>query len=1140
MTNVCIAASFVLKLPLITFNRKYMKFFKHPRGVELGYWLLKKLIIMKLIITLILALSLNTFAKTFSQTKITLSVKSIELKKVLLLIEKQSIYHFLFSDRKFQTDKKVDVDAIDEDVLIVLNRILANSGFTYYELSNHLIVITREGERTDKIKVTGKIVSEKGEPLAGASVRIKGTNIGTTTDADGIFNINVDDSAVLEISFLGYQSTELSVNGKTSFNITLQSTTASLNEVVVVGYGKQKKIDLTGSVSAVDGDKDLSWKPVGQVSEALHGVVPGLTVTQASGQPGNDFGTIRVRGIGTFNENDPLVLVDGVQYNINDVDANDIASLSVLKDAAAASIYGIRAANGVILITTKRGASAGKTKIAYSNYFGWQKPARLSKFVGAQEYMKLSNELYENSGSGAPFSDSVVAQYNNPNRDLDLYPDNYWLKKVLTGSGFQQQHSISLAGGSENIRYRFSTNYFDQKGLVENMNFQRLTVRLNTDINVTKKLNFSADLSARISDRKEPQDNGAGSAQYQFLQSTVMNPTIVDRYSDGTWGIGRGDGNPIRMQQEGGIFDYKDNLITGNFRANYELIKGLTLSGIASVNYDAIYNSKHDKALDYYNFFITPHPLLVTKGQNDIWKEYTGSWFRNFQGLAEYNKEIGDHSFKLLGGASNLSTRYDDLTGYRKSLPNGELEQINPGSADGQTTSGTANEYDLISYFGRFNYSYKDKYLFEANIRRDGSSRFPEGQKWGTFPSFSAGWRISSEEFMRKINFFQDLKVRGSWGKLGNDNTIDKNGTIIYYPYQSTYSFNNSYPFGGSLNTAVSLTAYPSSSLTWETTTMTDFGIDMTILAHKLDVSFDYYIKNTDDILFLLPIPETVGLPPSQQNALSMQNKGWELALNYHGKAGRDFKYNIGVNLSDVTNKVTDMKGADFISTDNNNLTSAYKVGLPIGAFYGYQAQGIFKTQADVDAHATQPGGTGPGDLIYMDQDKDNAIGPKDRVYLGNSIPRYTYGINLGASYKGFDLGALLQGVGKADINTMSLKKAPVNTDGNFKTIHAAAWTPDDPNATFPRLVRSQQNYVTSSYWIESGAYLRLKSIQLGYTLPVAWTKKAGLSRLRIYVSGQNLLTFSKLESDIDPEAPLTNRYYPQVKTYTFGLNVEL
>jgi TonB-linked SusC/RagA family outer membrane protein len=979
-------------------------------------------------------------------------------------------------------------------------------------------------------RIKGSVKDEKGEGLPGVSILIRDTRQGATTDATGLFSLEVpDENATLIFSFVGYISQEVAVGKQTTFDIVLKSDTKLLNDVVVVGYGSSKKENLTGAVSSINADKELTWKPVGQVSSALQGTMPGVTITQNNGQPGVDQGTIRIRGIGTLNDNNPLVLVDGVQYDINDVDANDIETVSVLKDAAASSIYGVRAANGVILVTTKRGLSKGKPKVTYANYFGWQNPTRQSRFLGAQDFMKLVNQTYVNSGGSAIFSNDAIGQYDNPNRNTDLYPDNDWARNILTGSGFQQQHSLGLAGGSENIKYRFSTNYFDQKGLVSQMNFNRFTARLNTDIIVTKKITFSADMSARLSNRSEPQDVGAGSAWLQF-QSVNNSPITVDRYSDGTWGLD----NPIRLQLDGGKYAYKDNLITGNFRANYEIVKGLTLSGLASVNYTTNFNSLHRRQLDYYDFFTTPHVLIASRGLNEITKEYSGNWFKNFQGLADYNKQFGSHSLHILGGVSTLSRTTDEFTGYRSGIPNGDLEQINAGSPNGQSTTGEATQYSLFSYFGRVNYAFKERYLLEANIRRDGSSRFADGQRWGTFPSFSAGWRLGAEPFMENVRFFQELKLRGSWGKLGNDNTLNSD-----YPYQSTYNFNNSYAFGGALNIAALLSAYPNSSLTWETTKMSDIGFDMTILNNKMDIVFDYYVKNTDNILLQLPLPQTTGLAAPYQNAGSVRNKGWEFGVAYRDRIGKDFQYNVGFNISDVVNTVTDMKGADYINT-RDDVTTAFRKGMPIGAFFGYESEGIFRTQEQVDNHATQPGNIAPGDIMFKDQNGDGVVNDQDRINIGTPIPRFNYGVNLGASWKGIDLSALFQGVGKADIYVRNMEKAPTAATGNFKAIHLDSWTVENPDASYPRLLTNTQNYVSSSFWIRSGTYFRLKSVQLGYRFPTRMMNKAGFSRLRIFGSAQNIFTVSKVARDIDPESPNDNRYYPQVKTITFGLSFDL
>lgn len=1090
---------------------------------------------MKLTTVLIFTLLLQVSAAGFAQ-RINFAKKNATLRQVFKEINKQTGYNIFWSPALFSNAASRDVNFVNAPLDEVLRSCLDKLSLTYLiEEKNIIIKEATPGTTRQQSVVKGKITDENGLPIPGAGVMLKGSATGTASDKDGNYLIPVPSGGgTLIFTFIGYTPQEIAVNNRTQLDVSLKPDVKALSEVVVVAYGTQKKTNLTGAISSIKGE-DLSAKAVGQVSSALQGTASGVTVTTASGQPGSDMGTIRIRGIGTLNNNNPLVLVDGVQTDINNVDANDIATMSVLKDAAASSIYGVRAANGVILITTKRGAS-DKTSITYSNYFGWQNPTRLSKYVGAEQFMKLANLMYTNSGANAVYSDAQMAQYNNPDRDLNLYPDNYWLDKVLTGSGFQQQHSVALAGGTEKNQYRFSTNYFDQAGLVKKMDYDRLTVRLNTDSKISSKLDFSADISANISDQQEPQ-GVAGSAWYQFSQAAIANPLSVDKYTDGTWATLRGGQNPVRLQEEGGLYNYKKNLFIGNFKLTYKVIDGLTVSAVASDNYQSTNNSMHNKALnDYINY--TTKALIPLGTTNNITKEKIDYWMQNYQGLLNYKKVLGKHNFNFLAGASRLSESYDYLSAYRNNISDSDLDQLNAGSASTSTNSGYKTEYLLISYFGRLNYAYDDKYLFEANLRRDGSSRFPKGSNWGWFPSFSAGWNIAKEDFMKSVSGIQELKLRGSWGKLGNDNPL-ANGTsgTVNYPYQSTFSYNYNYPFGGTLNTAANQAMYLNSGLGWETTTMSDLGLDVAILQNKLRFTFDYYNKKTDDILYKLSIPATVGFDPSYQNAGSMQNKGFEFSVNYSGSIGDNFKYTVGGNLSDVKNKITDLKGTDYLTTDNNLITTGYITGIPIGGYYGYQTEGIFQSAAQVAAHATQTSTTSAGDLIYKDQNGDGVINSLDRVYLGSNIPRYTYGFNLGASYKGFDFSALLQGVAKVDISTLTMEKAPLSTDGNFKAIQEDSWTPTNTGAAYPRLITSNINYQSSSFWIKSGSYLRVKSLQIGYTINPALTSKIGLSKLRFYASGQNLFTFSSLASDIDPESPNDNRYYPQVKTYTFGLN---
>ncbi|WP_240768504.1 TonB-dependent receptor [Olivibacter sp. XZL3] len=1086
---------------------------------------------MKLTIILLLLFQFQAFSEMKAQSKVSLKLKSASIADLLAELETKTDFRFVFNQNAVFAKNDVNVTAEQESVVKILDRVLAKKGISYTLLEDNLIVIN---DPTLQKMVTGVVVDETGDPLPGVSVRVKGVNRGAVTDANGRYQVEIANGEVLVFTYIGYENAELTYTGQAELRTGLKLAAEGLDEVVVVGYGTQKKVNLTGSVATIK-QEDINRQPVGQASQALQGLSAGLTVTTNSGQPGRDQGALRIRGLGTLNDNSPLVLIDGVRYDnsisLNDIDANDIESVSVLKDAAAASIYGVRAANGVILVTTKRGA-ANTPQINYGNYFGWQEAIRTPDFVGAQDYMNLVNLMYTNSGGAAQFTQERINAYNDPNRDPIAYPDNNWYKDVLSGSGFQQQHNISLSGGSEKTKYRFSGNYFDQAGLVKNMNFDRLTLRLNTDFQISEKLDFTADLSARIANRNEPQAPSGDSPWFQFGQAYLVTPIQSSKDADGNWRALRGENNMLRLQEEGGLYSLKDQLYSSNLRLNYRPVEGMTLSAVASNNMQTMYNSQHTKQFTYVN-------LDAPIGRNDIRKIYTGYRNENYQALANYEKTFNKHYVKVLGGASYLNQYTDNLSGMRLNLPNGNLSQIDAGAADGQVAEGSAEQYTLISYFGRINYTFNDKYLFEANIRRDGSSRFSDGQRWGWFPSASAGWRISEEDFMKNVSFVQDLKLRASYGVLGNDalaggalgDNIDGN-----YPYQSNY-FLNSYPIGGVLYQTAGLRNYPNSGLTWETTNIANFGLDFT-LVKKLNVTFDYFDKRTKDILFNLPIPSSVGLEPTVQNAVSVKNTGWELALNYQDQIGDEFKYTVGLNVSDVRNEITDLKGADQVTINSNNVAIGNFVGQPINAFYGYQVAGIYQTAEQVAQSAVISSAVGPGDLMYQDLNNDGVFdNVNDFAYLGSNIPRYNYGINLGASYKNFDFSAFLQGVGKVDVNTLNIEKARENLDGNIRSNWLDSWTPENTDAAFPRLITSAVNYQPSSFWIKSGAYLRLKNVSVGYRLPKSLLAKTFINNLRIFATGQNLLTFSSLPKDVDPEAPNDIRYYPQVRTLTFGLN---
>lgn len=1097
-----------------------MIFFPHPRGVIRKRALFQVLITMKLIIILLLLFQLQAYSEVKAQSKVSLRLKSASIADLLNELETKTDFRFVFNQNEVFTKNNVDVTAEQESVLKILNRVLAKKGISYTLLENNLIVINDPAQQS---AVNGLVVDEAGHPLPGVSVRVKGVNRGAVTDANGRYQIEIANGEMLVFSYIGYENAELTYSGQADLKTGLKLAAEGLDEVVVVGYGTQKKVNLTGSVSSIK-QEDVNRQPVGQASQALQGLSAGLTVTTSSGQPGRDQGNLNIRGKGTLNDSSPLILIDGIRYDnsisLNDIDADDIESISVLKDAAAASIYGVRAANGVILVTTKRGAE-GKAQISYGNYFGWQDAIRTPDFVGAQQFMQLVNQLNANVGGSPVYTQERLDAYNDPNRNVALYPDNYWYGDVLTGSGFQQKHSLSLAGGSESTKYRFSANYFDQDGLVQQMDFNRLTVRLNTDFKISEKLNFNADISGRFSKTEEPQAND-GSAWFQFGQATKINPLEAAKDENGNWRALRGENNVLRLQQEGGIFGNNDRLFTTNFRLNYLPVEGLTLSAIASNNFQNQYITNHSKQFNYVN---ASAPI----GRNQITKTNIGYTNQNYQGLADYHKVLGEHDFKVLAGASYLAQKTDSLSGTRYDMPNNDLTEIDAGSESGQLVYGTAREYTLVSFFGRLNYAFKGKYLVEANIRRDGSSRFSDGRRWGWFPSASVGWRLSEEDFMKDVSFIQDLKLRGSYGRLGNDAIGD-------YPYQSNYML-HSYPFGGVLSTTTGLEVYPNSGLTWETTDIANVGLDFTFLK-KLNVTFDYFDKRTNDILLVLPIPDAVGLRGSVQNAAAVKNSGWELSLNYNEQLNDDFKFNIGLNVSDVKNKILDLKGTDFNSTDGNGLNRGNYVGRPIGSYYGYLVDGIYQTPEQVAGSTTLSDLVGPGDLIYRDLNQDGVFdNTNDFVYLGSDIPRYNYGITLGASYKNFDFNAFFQGVAKVDINTLNLERAPTNQDGNFRSAWLDSWTSTNIGAEYPRLSSYQTNYQPSQFWVQSGSYLRLKNIQIGYKLPKAMLAKSFITSVRLFASAQNLFTITSLPKDLDPESPNDNRYYPQVQTFTFGLN---
>ncbi|KMM34293.1 hypothetical protein ACM15_07770 [Parabacteroides goldsteinii] len=985
-----------------------------------------------------------------------------------------------------------------------------------------MVVSKSEAEQQKKF-VTGTVIDMNREPVIGANIVEKGTTNGIITDVNGEFSLQVSPDAVLQISYIGYNTREVAVNNQSSITIKLTEDTQAIEEIVVVGYGVQKRENLTGAVSAIMGD-DLMKRPVGQTSVALQGIAPGVTITQQSGQPGQDAGTIRIRGIGTLNDSNPLVLVDGTAMDLNSVDPNIIESVSVLKDAASSSIYGSRAANGVILITTKR-AKNKEFSVSYNGYAGWQTPTDLPDKVNAIDHMVMLNEAYRNVGRSPLYTDQYIQEYREKGpSDRDHYPDVDWQKAVYNQYAFQQNHFFTLNGGTEKMKLLAAIGYYDQQGITPNTDYNRFTVRLNSDMQFTQRFSAKLDMYLKYNTQKTP-----GRGIYDVIYWINRTPSIYpDVLSNGKYAVGWDGDNVLAFAKDGGFAKTKTPSASINMALSYQFTDFLK----ADVSYTPIYNnnitSTYNKSV---NTYYADGELAYSKPSKSALYEHRG-WglSHDFKALLNFDKAFGQHNLKALAGFQWESGTDDYIDASRDTFIFPQYPKLNAGGSDNQKASGSGSEYALASFFGRINYDYQGKYLFEANVRYDGSSRFDLGHKWGVFPSFSGGWRISEESFWEPIRDIVDnAKFRVSWGQLGNQN-------IGNYAFASVVSY-SSYVIGGQPVTSGAINDMSNSAISWEKTEMLDFGIDLQFFS-KLSASFDYYNKKTSDILWKLNVPLIIGLNPTYQNAAKVSNKGWDLELRWNDQIN-DFRYGASFILSDVKNKVVDLKGISMTGLTVN------REGHSINSIYGLEAIGYI-SEEDYNAdgsykHATQFGAFAPGDIKYKDQNNDGIINNEDEVIIGNTVPRFTYGLNLDASWKGFDFSMFWQGVGKADGYLNKQATMPFYWGASALEMHKDHWTEDNPNARFPRLAFNEtNNEQNSSFWMANAAYLRLKNVTLGYTFPKTLSEKIKFSHVRLYISGQNLLSIDKFWDGFDAEAPVGDgAYYPQVKVFTIGLDVK-
>ena len=1004
------------------------------------------------------------------------------------------------------------------------------------------------------VKASGIVTDEAGEPLVGVSVLVKGTTLGSITDLKGRFSLDVPEGSTFEISYIGYK-TQIVKAERTPMNIVLKEDTQKLDEVVVVGFGTQKKVNLTGAVSAVTGD-DISKRPVANAAILLQGQIPGLRVNQGLGQPGGEGTSFRIRGQGTFSSagSDPLILINGVPGSMTNLDPSVIESVSVLKDAASAAIYGARAANGVILVTTKQGAVGDKVSISYHGNIGLHTPTKLyDRITNSAEYMELANLAWKNSGTGKQYTQDQINLYRNNVGDPQ-YPNFDW-QDYMFRTAVVQTHNLSMAGSTEKTTYNVALNFVDQPGTMRGFKYRKYNATIDLTARITNFIKVGTYANLMYGETEQPRQ-GQNDA---FLSTLSQAPTYMPWLPDDGTGIRRWTSSAYSFESHNknmpAIIGENAMKRDNNFDINAQLwleinlAKGLTWYTKGAARLQSNKSKDWRGSTTYtYDYHTGEKSSELDKGGLGLSVGDSRRFYTNLYSYLKYDLSLAEnaHNFSLMVGYNQESEKYETLNAYRKDFAF-DLPVLNAGGTADWSNSGGEEEWAIQSLCGRFNYNFKERYLFEANMRYDGTSRISDENRWGVFPSFSVAWRATEEEFIKKmnLNWLNNFKLRGSWGQLGNQN-------IGLYPYQAMISGVNDYPFTKTSDGVVigyQQTAYANRNIKWETTTITDIGFDLQVF-DGLSVTFDWYKKTTDDILRSSQVSSLLGLSAPTVNNGSVENKGIEVALNYanmvKGGTLKGLRYNAGVYFDRSRNKLTEF-GAEEIGS-----YSIKREGLPYDEYYMLECIGVFADKAEIDASPKQfNDNTQPGDLKYKDISgpdgkPDGVIDNYDRRTFSGRFPGFEYGINASATWKGFDLSLIGQGVADKKYYTTDWGVQPFMQGASpNKDYIKHMWTEENPyGAKHPKLywqdMGGGKNTRPNSYYLKDASFFRLKNVTLGYTLPRVWTEKASISKVRIYFSGDNLLTLTPYKG-LDPERNGDGRdaIYPQNRIYSFGLNVE-
>lgn len=1111
---------------------------------------------LKIMRNTILLLMLSVFqafgGTSYSQTtKLSLDLNDVSIEQILTEIENQSEFFFLYNTKLIDIDRKASVNFKKKRIEYILEGLFEGTDIKYTVYDRQIILspMILQNEDTNiqltanQKGISGKVTDANGDPLPGVSVVIKGTYKGVTTNASGDYSIEeVPEGSTLVFSFLGMTSKEIIIGDQSVIDVVLEQDVFGIEEVIAIGYGQARKTDLSGAVGTLSGT-ELGKSKGTQLSQELQGTLPGVMVTRSSSMPGASA-SIRIRGITTIGDSDPLIIVDGVPVtNIDYVNSNDIDHITVLKDAASASIYGARAAAGVILITTKD-AMDGETFFELNSSFGFEKPTRWPGSVGPVRYLEMFNEMQWNDGGNIPgneyptFSQEEVENWVEWNKTSpNEYPITDWTDLLINDLAPRQKHQLTMTHGGKVIKTRASINYEKTDAMYDYSNYERIMARVNNNLTFNSFLSGEVNFSYNRRIRNNPSDNPVNS-------SHKYAPIYSAMYEDGRISAGKDGSNMYAILHYGGFYKQLGDNITGKISLEFKPFEGLTFTGVIAPTFNFNKGKDFNKRISYYDAYDPTIYLgdIYGYNQTSLYEERSEQTLLTKQLIANFEKTIaGNFNLDLMAGYEDFSYHSESLKAQSTNLELSTYPYLDVGNMDYMTNYGGAVESAYRSFFGRLMFDYNEKYFLQSNLRIDGSSRFHPDYRWSMFPSVSTGWIISKESFMQDISSVSLLKLRASYGSLGNER-------IGYYPYQASMNFDNAAFWQG--NTIVSrMTAaqigYAVEDISWESTNTWDIGIDANFFVNRLSMSFDYYHKETKDMLLELEIPNFTGFTDPYQNAGIMSTKGWDFNIGWHDQVG-DFRYSASFNLSDYKSIMGDLKGTVFYGS------TIIQEGSEYNEWYGYLSDGLYQTQDEIDNSAILVSSVRPGDMKYIDISgpdgiPDGVITPEyDRVLLGGSLPRYLYGGNISLDYKNFGLSMVFQGVGKQNSRLTTdmvmpfqgwWQNPPEIIEGNYWSNYNTEQ--ENLDAIYPRLSQisaETNNYEMSDYWLINGAYFRLKNITVSYTLPEQTAQKLFLRNARIYASITDLFSIDNYPDGWDPEVS-SNAYIS--KTFNFGIDLK-